>query len=226
MISGKQHVDIAGKHRIWKSQTLFWAVLLQWNIWVTPVKLHDLSKVSFLIRKLGDNTVSSDHFRSANHSLRKTNRCHYMVKSGLRRILSLWTSSAGKQTVIQERHLPDKGEREGQHYLRHHHHHHWRWTFLCIRVPRKQGKGAEWVHWMFWLMWVPTFKCQSLLPHLMYKEHSWLYVTASQPGQWRPPSLVSRTHSYSNAALLWGPNIRSSPADVSFLWFFTLLGPH
>ena len=98
--------------------------------------------------------------------------------------------------------------------------------FLCIRVPRKQGKGAEWVHWMFWLMWVPTFKCQSLLPHLMYKEHSWLYVTASQPGQWRPPSLVSRTHSYSNAALLWGPNIRSSPADVSFLWFFTLLGPH
>ena len=53
-------------------------------------------------------------------------------------------SSAGKQTMIEERYLPDNGKREGQHKL-----------FasspssplevdlLCIRVPRKQGKGAE-----------------------------------------------------------------------------------
>ena len=186
MISGKQHVDIAGKHRIWKSQTLFWAVLLQWNIRVTPVKLHDLSKVSFLIRKLGDNTVSSDHFRSANHSLRKTNRCHHMVKSGLRRILSLWTSSAGKQTVIQERHLPDKGEREGQHYLRHHHHHHWRWTFSASGCQGNRARGqSEFTECSGW--------CGFQHSNASLSSHIWC-IRNIAGCTWQPPSQVSGDH--------------------------------
>lgn len=78
-----------------------------------------------------------------------------------------------------------------------------------------------------WLMYILIFKCQSLPTYLMHKEQRWFHVTAPpQPGQWKPPSSVSRSHSHSTVALLWGPNIHSSPVDVSFLCFFTLLDHH
>ena len=106
------------------------------------------------------------------------------------------------------------------------HHHYCEWTFPASACQGNRAGGQR-VSSLNVLVNVGS-TIQMLVPTFIFDAQgkSWFHVTVPLPGQWRPPSLVSRSHNYSTAARLWGPNIHSSPVNLFFLWLFTLFGPH